>query len=317
MKKDTKYILAAIFIVAFLGIVGIFAATRSTAPVSIPVGQVPPGTTTEQPLATCSFGNTQTLYLSTLDTGQPATAVASTNKVYQQQQDGSYAFIGTFANNTAIPISPNVRYYVYATASNYFPEYFSGVTTCGPTTNKVFQMAHTDVSFSLTVLNSDGVTKNSVSAKEAIGSGGVSHPVVQIVGGTAYAYGTDPAYNHGYIGFVWNTSAFDSSNLQATLDGSACSFENIRIGRSGTDNAALKCTGNVFNGERHYLSLTVPALAGVNPVNSTTVDNVTMVWCPYSTAQNTITDAVLQDKTENNVGSAIGTCQTLANFYYT
>jgi len=318
LKKDTKWILLGIFGLAFLVIVAIFAATRTTVPITIPAGQVPI-TGGEEPLASCSFGNAQALYLSATDKGQPATAVTlSAAKVYQQQPDGSYKYIGSYANNTAIAISPNVRYYVYATASNYYPIYFTGVTTCGPTTNKVFSMAHVDTSFSLTVLNSDGVTKNTNTSAEAIGTGGSAHPQIQMVGGTAYAYGTDPAYNHGYIDFVWNTSAFDASNLQAKLDGVACGFENIRIGRSGTANAAIKCTGNIFNGERHYLDLTIYALSGVNPVYTGGAGNaIVMYWCPYTTAQDTVSDAVLQDKTENNVGAAVGTCQTLASYYYT
>lgn len=309
MKKDTKYILAGIGIFAFLVIVAIFAVLRSTAPIS--------GGGGAQPLAICDYHDTHSMYFTATDKGQPATAVSLSAKVYTINADGSLHYVNTVTNGTGLAIAPNVKYAAYVTASGYFPVYVEDVTSCSSTTYKPLSMANDDTSFSLTILNSDGVTKNTVSAKDAIGTGGVGHPVIQIVGGTAYAYATDPVYNHGYLGIAWNTSAFDRSNLQMAFDNAACDYVSTLGGRSGTDNVAMKCNGNVFNGERHYVTFSIPALSGVDPVNATPTDSVDIIYCPYSVAQHTVTDKVIPDAAENNVGTAIGTCQTLGHYYYT
>jgi len=294
-KNDTMKIIGTIFVAVLVICVVIFAAMRYTG---------------GQPSASCQYHDAHTLFLSATDQGLQSTAVAFSAKVYEQQSDGTYKAIGTFDNNTAISMSPNVRYQVYATASGYYPEYFAEVTSCGPTTNKVFSMAYEDTALVPTLYDQNGVTLNdNLTGNETIIGGSTVHPVMQLVGGTPYAWATDPQYNHGYIALGWNATEFDKSNLQVSLDGTACAYEkNTRS--AVADSVAMKCNGNIYNGERHIMAFSIPARATVG------LGSMTISWCPYTTGQNTINDAIIPDTVEDNAGATVGTCQTLGTYYY-
>ena len=308
MEGWMKIGIAAVVLFCLAGVVFMYSPKGTTykdTGVGAPAGPVGGAPSTD-----CSgvepLGTTQNMQIICVDYAQQGTAVTSTaSNIYEA---GSLVK-SALAEATNQATTRGKGYRSYTTKSNYFTQVTDWTAPCGEADYKVnVKLPAVDGSVTAVFINSDGVTLNAdSSAEQAVGSGQGVTMKMQIRGGSAYKYLSDPVINKYTIVLAYsNVSKMDTGASKVI----GCTEVNVPKKYAGTGHQAFTCDGNVYNFDTKDVNIFLQALAGQNPA---TGDDVVVYIMPMGRVVNSVTGEILGMNggvVENNVGTAVQTATT-------
>jgi hypothetical protein len=178
-----------------------------------------------------------------------------------------------------------------------------------------------DTAVSTQVFNNDGVTKNTVSANQSVGSGSTVTMSMNMVQSANYKHiGCHDKRFAVYVNAT-NQSDWDASQWAVTFDGVPCAPLGTVAGVSQAAPASVVgsvvysaiCSGDFapIDGATHKLGFRIQAQSGVNPGPQ----NVSINFMPVEYYLNTISGAVATGAVKND-GAAIQAVQSVLVYLY-
>lgn len=252
----------------------------------------------------CVLSVAQTLAVGSYNADKPGTTIATPSvQVFSDAATGKL-------NPGNMTTQPGYKYKAWAVKANYFGAADDITTGCVASPQLSLYQKAVDTAVSSTSFNANGVTLNTQTANQTIGSSGVGSIHLKLQQSASYTHLSGANNKFSVFLTATNVTDWDTTQTVVSFDGKECTTYAGAQPTALTTGVLVKgwdCDGDfsAIDGNLHTLDVRLAAANGVNPDSQSLIVN----FVGNDLYQDTVTGVFKVGGVKND-GSAIQTMQT-------